>query len=251
MMSDQESPAARMARAAEATGRFNAIRVRHGPQNALVGGLDGFRMQALAIRAARAETGRRIAMPVVRTIAELGVGKTIGAERLEERHRPTDPDDARRPVIIATLDTTGMQISVPQAILRALKKPNPNHAMKPAVAWERAHRALREHDVQLVIFDETNRAARRPSMGEVIGGDLMDMLLDGEAAVAFLGTTEANKVFNRVPALKDRMKAPVVLKALEWYDDDEKAIFVAFLKNMDQAMLDCDLVTEAGVLIST
>ncbi len=247
-MSDQEDPSVRTARSAEAAARFNAIRVGHGPQNALVAGLEGFRLQAVAIRAKRAETGVKIPMPVVRTFAELGVGKTIGAELLEAMHMPTNPADRRRPVIIATLDTTGMQISIPQAILKALGKPNWNHASKPAIAWERAYKALREHDVQLVVFDEMNRAARRPSMGEVIGGDLMDMLVAGEAAVAFLGTKEANKVFNRVPALTDRMKSPVVLKALEWYDDGEKAIFVEFVRKMEQAMLDCGLVSSKAGL---
>lgn len=247
-MSMDEDPSVANARAAAAAARFNAIRADHGPQNALVSGLDAIRLQAVSLRAQRAATGLRLPMPAVRIIAELGVGKTIGAEQLERMHASSDPEDIRRPVIIATLDTTGQQISVPQAILVALGKRNANHASKPAIAWERAHRALREHDVQLVIFDEMNRAARRPTMGEVIGGDLMDMLVVGETAVAFLGTTEANKVFNRVPALKDRMKSPVVMKPLEWYDDEEKAIFVAFLDNLDRAMLDHGIVTATAGL---
>lgn len=247
-MSNQEAPSFANARAAAATAKFIAIRIEHDPQEALISGLDGLRLQAVALRAERAATGEELPMPVACTIAELGVGKTIGAQRLERMHRPTDPDDIRRPVIIATLDTTGQPVSVPQSILIALKKKNPTHASKPSTAWERAHKALREHDVELVIFDETNRAARRPTMGGVIGGDLMDMVNVGEAAVAFLGTTEAKKVFNRVPALKDRMKSPVVMKPLEWYDDEERSIFVEFLENMDQAMLDRGLVTELAGL---
>jgi hypothetical protein len=247
-VSIQEDPSVANARAAAATAKFNSIRIDHGPQNALISGLDGFRLQAIALREQRAATGEPLPMPVACTIAELGVGKTIGAQRLERMHRPTDPHDIRRPVIIATLDTTGQQISIPQAILIALKKRNATHASKPSIAWERAFKALREHDVQLVIFDEMNRAARRPTMGAVIGGDLMDMLQIGNAAVAFLGTTEAKMVFNRVPALKDRMKSPVVMKPLEWYDAEERAIFVEFLENMDEAMLDCGIVTAAAEL---
>lgn len=242
-MSDEEAPSQRTERAADATAIFNSIRVDFGPQNALVSGLDAARLQAIAIRKQRAVSGVKIPMPVLRTIAVMGVGKTIGAEMLEARHSPKDPDDMLRPVLIATLDTTGLQISIPQAILYALGKKNWNHATKPAIAWERAFKALREHDVQIVIFDEMNRAARRPSMGEVIGGDLMDMLLIGEAAIAFLGTSDANKVFNRVPALKDRMKSPVVMKALEWHEDDEKEVFIEFLQKLDEAMLDRKLVT--------
>lgn len=247
-MSSEDAPSVRNARAAAAAARFSAIRIPHGPQNALVAGLDGLRLEVLETRKQRAETGLKLPMPVCSTIAELGVGKTIGAERLEKRHMPIDPDDLRRPVIIATLDTTGQQISIPQAILVALKKRNATHASKPALAWERARKALLEHDVQLIVFDEMNRAARRPTMGEVIGGDLMDLLRDGEAGIAFLGTTEAKKVLNRVPALKDRMKSPVVMKPLEWYDHDERADFVGFLDELDEAMLDRGLVTaKAGL----
>lgn len=247
-MSNDEAPSMRADRAATATGIFNAIRAPHGPQNALVGGLDSIRMAALAIRAQRADTGMRIPMPVVRTIAEIGVGKTVGAETVVQRCNPTDTQDPHKPVIIATLDTTGMQISIPQAILSALKRPNWNHGSKPSIAWGRAFKAMREHDVQLVIFDEMNRAARRPSMGPVIGGDIMDMLVQGEAAVAFLGTLEANKVFDRVPALKDRMKSPVVMKPLDWYEDDEKEAFCDFLKDMDAAMKARGIVIECSGL---
>lgn len=242
-MSDEESPSQRTERAATATAVFNSIRVPFGPQNALVSGLDAARRQAVAIRKQRAVSGIKIPMPVLRTIAEMGVGKTIGAEMLEAMFKPTNPEDTHRPVLIATLDTTGLQIAIPQAILYALGKRNWSYSTKPAIAWERAFKALREHDVQLVIFDEMNRASRRPSMGEVIGGDLMDMLLIGEAAIAFLGTTDANKVFNRVPALKDRMKSPVVMKALEWHENDERKVFIEFLKKLDQAMLDRQIVT--------
>jgi hypothetical protein len=236
-MSDEDLPSFRGERAAMAVAIFNSIRVEFRPQNALVAGLDAARMQALAIRRQRAATGQNIPMPVLRTIAEMGVGKTIGAETLVTMHKPTDSVDTRRPVLIATIDTTGLQISVPQAILRALGKPNWSYASKPAIAWERAFKAMREHDVQIVIFDEMNRASRRPSMGEVIGGDLLDMLVIGQAAVAFLGTPDANKVFNRVPALKDRMRSPVILKALAWYDnDDEKNAFIDFLQKLGEAM---------------
>jgi hypothetical protein len=244
-MTDDEPPSIRGARAARAIAIFKSIRVPHGPQNALVEALDLARMQALEIRKQRSATRHIIPMPVLRTIAELGVGKTIGAQVLEAMHRRTD---TRRPVIIATLDTTGLQISIPQAILRALGEKNWNYASKPSVAWDRAYKALDKHDVQLVIFDEMNRASRRPSMGEVIGGDLMDMLSIGAAAVAFLGTNDANKVFNRVPALKDRMESPVGMKALDWHEPDEKAAFIDFLGEIDEAMLAHGIVTSKAGL---
>lgn len=244
-MSERESPSAAAERASDATTLFNTIRVDFGPQNALVGGLDTVRMIALKLRTKRQESGLRLPMPVVATIAELGVGKTIGAETLAAMRNPSDPDDRRRPVLLAELDGTGQQISVPQAILRALKKPNWSHAKKASLAWERAFKALREHEVEIVIFDEMNRAARRPTMAEVIGADIMDMLVHGEVAVAFLGTEDARKVFNRVPALKDRLKSPVVMKALDWCDDSkkgERSIFLEFLGEMDTAMFELGLI---------
>lgn len=245
-MSEREPPSVAAERASDATTLFNTIRVGFGPQNALTEGLDTARMTALKLRAKRHVSGLRLPMPVVATIAELGVGKTIGAETLAAMRNPSDPNDRRRPVLLAELDGTGLQISVPQAILKALKKPNWSHAKKASLAWERAFKALREHEVEIVIFDEINRAARRPTMAEVIGADIMDMLVHGEVAVAFLGNEEARKVFNRVPALKDRLKSPVVMKALDWCDKTEggeRSIFLEFLDEMDEAMVKLDLIS--------
>ena len=66
-----------------------------------------------------------------------------------------------------------------------------------------------------------------------VEGAMNAVLVKGDAAVAFLGTEEANKVFDRCPALKDRLKSPVVMKALDWLVDDEKATFIDFLEKMD------------------
>lgn len=102
--------------------------------------------------------------------------------------------------------------------------------------------------MEIVIFDEINRAARRPSIGPIIGGDLMQFLVDGDVAVAFLGTADADKLFSRAPALRDRLKSPVVMKALDWEvqaEDGtypERELFLEFLDNMDRAMAQCGLI---------
>lgn len=231
-----ELPSERSARVADVAGEFSTIRVSYGPQNLLVTCLDEARLGALSIRAKRQATGKRIPMPVLRTIAEMGVGKTWAGEKLVERCTPTDLEDRRRPVLLVTLDTDGKQTSLPKGILKELGKRGWNHGNDPAGLWQRAIEAMREFDVQIVIFDEMNRAARRPTIGPVIGGDLADLLVKGDAAVAFLGTEEANKVFDRCPALKDRLKSPVVMKALDWLVDDEKATFIDFLEKMDSEL---------------
>lgn len=241
-----EDPSIAADRASDATTLFSTIRVEYGPQNALVAGLDTVRMKAVKLRAARAAKRLPLPMPVVATIAELGVGKTIGAETLQAMRNPKDPSDKRRPVLLATIDGSGLQISVPQAILQALEKPNWSHATKPAKAWERAFKALRDHEVEIVVFDEINRAARRPTMAGAIGTDIMDMLTTADVAVAFLGTKEADTMFNRVPALKDRLKAPVVMKALDWCDESkggEREVFLEFLDAIDDEMKSLDLIS--------
>jgi hypothetical protein len=248
---DGEDPSVAADRASDATTLFSTIRADYGPQNALVTGLDTVRMKAVKLRAERIARRLRLPMPVVATIAELGVGKTIGAETLAAIRNPTDLADKRRPVLLATLDGSGLQISVPQAILKALGKPNWSHATKPAQAWERAFKALRDHEVEIVVFDEINRAARRPTMAGAIGTDIMDMLTTADVAVAFLGTKEADTMFNRVPALKDRLKAPVVMKALDWCDDaagGEREVFTDFLDAMDREMEKLGLISvQAGL----
>lgn len=245
-----ERPSERSARVGDVAGKFSAIRVSFPPQNLLVAALDEARLTALAIRQQREATGKRIPMPVLRTIAEVGVGKTWAAEKLVELCEPTDPEDRRRPVIQITLDTTGKQVSLPRGILRKLGKRGWSHGNDPEVLWDRAIDAMREFQVELVIFDETNRLARRPTIGPVIGGDIMDLLVRGDAAVAFLGSQEANKVFDRCPALKDRMKAPVRMKALDWLVVDEKKYFINFLGKMDTAFKETGLTDTVSRLAS-
>lgn len=238
----------RSERVGDAAGDFATIRVSYGPQNMLVGAMNEARLSALSIRARRASTGMRIPMPVMRTIAEIGVGKTWAAEKLIARCTPTDPDDHRCPVLHVELDTSGKQASLPKGILRKLKVRGWNHGNDPEILWARAIDAMRKAGVEILIFDEMDRAARRPSIGPVIGGDIMDLLVNGDVAVAFLGTKDANKVFDRCPPLKDRMKAPAVMKALDWMIDDEKKTFTDFLGKMDQALVSIKLIDEPADL---
>lgn len=238
-----ELPSQRAARVGDVAGEFAAIRVSYAPQNRLVGCLHEGLHTAISIRERRAATGQRIPMNVMRTIAEMGVGKTWAAEKLVEICRPADPDDPSRPVLLVTLDTSGKQISLPRGILQELKVRGWNLGNDPEVLWARAIDAMGDHGVQLLIFDEINRAARRPTIGPVIGGDLMDLLIEGDVGVAFLGTEEALSIFNRCPPLKDRMKTPAVMKALDWLIDADKETFKDFLGRMDQAFLDRGLTT--------
>ena len=230
-------PSERSKHAGESMADFSTIRVSYAPQNELVAALDEIRLAAVSIREKRATTGRRIPMPALRAIAEMGVGKTWGAEKLESiiASRPGFVPGTR-PVLIATLDTSGSPASIPMSILKALREKRYDVG-KPQVLWSRAHQALRRYDVQLCVFDEMNRAARRSSLSPAIGGDLMDFLLEGEAGVAFLGTSEANQLFNRVPALRDRLKSPVILKTLDFLIPAEKEFFIDFLRQMDAALV--------------
>ncbi len=252
--STPELPSMRSARVAESMAAFSTIVVSYEPQNELEAAFDEVRLTALKTRMNRVATGRPLLMPVMRTIAEMGVGKTWGAEKLAKRLNSSEPGALRR-VLVATLDTSGTQGSVPAAILVALGKHAPEHG-KPTVLWRRANVALKEKGVEIVIFDEVNRAARRPTIGPVIGGDLMTFLTEGNVAVAFLGTVEADKLFDRAPALRDRLKAPVVMKALDWdYIDPEgvypdRKIFLEFLTKMDAAMLAKGLIDQSANLAS-
>lgn len=238
-----ERPSERSARVGDVAGEFASIRVSYPPQNQLVAALDEARHTAVAIRERRAATGQRIPMNVMRTIAQIGVGKTWGAEKLRDLCNPTDPDDDSRPVLLVTLDTSGAQVSLPRGILKELGKRGWNHGNDAALLWTRAIAAMREHGVELLIVDEINRVARRPTIGPVIGGDIMDLLVNGDVGVAFMGTEEALKVFNRCQPLKDRMKAPVVMKALDWLIPEERRTFEDFLAKIDMAIVDRGLAT--------
>lgn len=229
-----ERPSDRSRRVAEARASFRDIRLPYPRQDELVAALDELRLTGLLTKG-KPQGG-------VRLIAETGSGKTIGAERFKTYVEAAEEHDSRsKLIVIATIDGSGTTRSIPASILKAMEVPRPEQGTEP-VLWMRAIDALRRSETQLLIIDEFNRAARRPTMSSAIATALRDLMDQGVAPLAFLATEEARDVFRRSPDLAGRLDAPVTMNPLDWLVEEDRDLFTDFLAGLD------DEIVERGVL---
>lgn len=225
-----ERPSDRSRRVAQARSKFREICLPYPRQDELVAALDELRLTGQLTKG-RPQGG-------VRLIAETGSGKTIGAERFKsyaenaEEHAPRS-----KPVVIATIDGSGTTRSIPASILKAMEIPRPEQGTEP-ILWMRAIDALHRSETQLLIIDEFNRAARRPTMSSAIATALRDLMDRGVAPIAFLATEEARDLFKRNPDLAGRLDAPVTMNPLDWLVEEDREIFTDFLAGLDDEMVE-------------
>lgn len=235
-----ERPSERSQRVAKARVAFDTIELPYPRQDELVAALDELRLTGLEMRG-QPHSGLRL-------IAETGSGKTRGAHRFRryvEASGAYPPDD--RPVVIATLDSSGTTRSVPSSILKALQEPRPNVGTD-RILWERAIDALTHANTELLIMDEFNRAARRPTISGAIAMDLRDLMDAGVVPIAFLGTEDAKDLFSRSPDLSGRLDAPVTMEPLDWLVEEDRDIFTDFLRDLDEAMVERDILKRSSGL---
>ncbi|WP_426266028.1 TniB family NTP-binding protein [Sphingomonas sp. LHG3443-2] len=237
-----ERPSDRSRRVAEARAKFRAIRLPYPRQDELVAALDELRLTG-QLSKGQTQGG-------VRLIADTGSGKTVGAERFKAyveaagEHTP-----GSQPVVIATVDGSGTTRSIPASILKAMGVPRPEHGAEP-VLWMRAFDALERHETQLLIIDEFNRAARRPTMSSAIATALRDVMDRGIVPMAFLATEEARDVFRRSPDLAGRLDAPVTMDPLDWLVEEDRDLFESFVSGLDDQLVELRILrTSSGFAI--
>ncbi|MGZ8284050.1 MAG: TniB family NTP-binding protein [Allosphingosinicella sp.] len=225
-----ERPSERSQRVAKARAAFETIELPYPRQDELVAALDELRLTGIEMKG-QSQSG-------VRLIAQTGSGKTRGAQRFQRyveglgNHNPGD-----RPVVIATVDGSGTTRSVPTSILKALEEPRPTVGTEP-ILWMRATDALSQANTQLLVIDEFNRAARRPTMSAAITTSLRDLMDAGVVPIAFLATEEARDIFARSPDLSGRLDAPVTMEPLDWLIEEDRDLFTAFLQGLDEGMVE-------------
>ncbi|GAO77207.1 MULTISPECIES: TniB family NTP-binding protein [Sphingopyxis] len=210
-----------------------SIRVEYGPQVELEDAFDEILDGARLLRKAK------LPQPAVHLLAESFSGKSVGAiSYVQKRAKCGSEHDGITPVAYCRIDTDGTIGSVAADILKALGEKRPD-ALAPDKRWDRARHAIRSHGVSLLIFDEFQRAGRRPTISPSIAGKILDIMDSGDCGVAFLGKRDAINVFKSCPDLMNRLDAPVQIPPLRWATDREE--FVAFADAFDQALVDANI----------
>lgn len=194
-----------------------------------------------ALYAAEALREANLPQPMVQLLADSFSGKTAGIKAyVAEVFARGEHPEGTTPVAYAKIDTDGTVGSLAADILRALGERRPT-ALSPDKRWERARQAIRDHGVRLFIFDECQRAGRRPTISPVIGGKILDVMdgdgtVGGDCACVFLGKTSASNFFDACPDLKNRQDTPVLMPRLRWSTDKDD--FMKFAAAFDQALVD-------------
>ena len=230
----QETPASAASRVGKAKASFDAIRVDYPPQTAVMAALDEMRIAALG-RSEHAPCGGAM------LVAPHGCGKTESIVALR-RILEASADEGCKPLLHVETAGAGTTDSLPTSILQALGAARPDIGTEKA-RWPRAIAEMRRCGVQIVVFDEFNRAARRPRMSRPIATAIREKIMDtGVAPVAFVGSEDAGSVLAQVPELMERLDDDIDLSPLRWDTRGDRALFLSFLVDLDQAMVNAGIL---------
>ena len=174
-------------------------------------------------------------------VAPIGVGKSETL-RMVEREANADAADGLRPALRIELSVRGTTDSVPQAILAAFGAKRPDAGTEPA-QWDRAVEQMRRHHVGILLIDEFNRAARRPTMSSAIALSIQERIMDASVCpVVFAGSEKAGTVLRGAHAVHERLDDCIDLHPLLWERDADKELMREFLAELDDTMVDSGLL---------
>lgn len=174
-------------------------------------------------------------------VAPHGCGKTEAVHFLRRRLEVSANANCV-PLLYAEINVMGNTDSVPTSILQALGAARPDVGSERA-RWPRAIAEIQRCGVELIVFDEFNRAGRRASMSRQIATAIRERIMDaGIAPVAFVGSEDAGSVLSQVPELMERLDDDVDLSPLQWSAAGDRELFVTFVADLDQAMVEAGLV---------
>lgn len=220
----------------QAKAEFDRIMLPYAPQQAAVEALDEVRLSYL---------GRRPGAPCggAMLIAPIGCGKTCSIENLTAQIKASGECEAdAHPILHVEIPTEGTVESIPTAILRALRAPRPDLG-RTELRWLKAIDRMKGAQVQLIAFDEFNRANRRETMRRPIATAIRERIMDaGIAPVAIVGSEEASLVLQSCPELAQRLDDRITMEPLAWYNEADQPIIVDLLANLDEQLVSRDLV---------
>lgn len=215
---------------ARAKAAFDLIRMPYGPQEGAVDALEEV-LFSYVDREEGAPCGGAM------MIAPFGTGKTETIKSLTRRMVESGAfPTATHPVLHVIVPSAGTVESIPTGILKALGKPRPELG-GPDLRWSKALRGIADAGVQLLVFDEFNRAGRRETMSAAIAWALIETIMDpGLAPVAVVGSDDAKKVLKAAPDFAQRLDDRIPLALLKWHDDYDRLIFEKLLADLAAAM---------------
>ncbi len=235
-----ESPRQRSRRIGEAKGVYDGIRCDFPPHTDAAEDILSI-MHGAEGRAPGAPCGGGF------LVAPIGVGKSETL-RMAELSANADAVSGERPALRIEISVRGTTDSVPQAILTTLGAKRPD-AGKESAQWARATDLMRQHHVRLLLIDEFNRAARRPTISSAIALSIQERIMDASICpVVFAGSEKADTVLRGAPSVRERLDDGIDLHPLLWEREADKELMTEFLAELDELMVEKGLLVRPAGL---
>ncbi|WP_334186048.1 TniB family NTP-binding protein [Novosphingobium sp.] len=208
---------------------FNAIRIPFAPQDAVVDSLE-------ILQAAARHRQPGIGCGGAMLIAPYGSGKTVAVQTFRDRVANGGEPDTTPVLLVETSEIATVE-SLPTSILAALGAPQPASGSEKS-RWARAITMMTRKKVEVVVFDEFNRASRRPTMSKPMARAIRERIMDaGVAEVVFCGSDEAKVVLRSCPDVLQRLDDHIDLEPLDPLLEDDLSILADFLEELDTTLV--------------
>lgn len=134
-----------------------------------------------------------------------------------------------------TLDTTGTPRS---AIVSCLEELGDEYATEgtEATLLKRLKVGLQREGVELLIIDELNHCSQKV-LGKDVSNTLKNMLTKGWVPIAFLGTSDADRLFKGNKELRGRCQAQLSLAPVNLDSDADMEQWEGFLAGIDEELV--------------
>lgn len=184
----------------------------------------------------------------LRVLGPTGSGKTTGIEEYNAHLvRSGRYGERRKPLLYIRLRK---KTTVNQVLRSILRKFGDRYAsrLNAEELHEQVANCIRRAGVELIVLDECQHLKNLSNDSLEVTDQFKVFLDDSISPVVFVGTYEAQPMFEANPELCGRLGEPVDLRPLRANDPSDVGLFREFLRRLDCAMVERDLVRQTSSL---
>lgn len=173
----------------------------------------------------------------VRVLAPSGSGKTKAARAYRDLANSNTSSTDHKPVIIIGLEASTTTKKLMIQILDQFGDPHSNLGNE-LILKKRVLACFYRFKTDLLIVDEVQHLNYRNGPKNDVTDTLKSFLDSGAVSIAFLGTLEALRMFERNIQLNGRLRPPRDLKPLSAQNTSDQSLFYGFVSRLDQSLVD-------------
>lgn len=184
----------------------------------------------------------------LRVLAPSGSGKTAAAEAymaLVQRRRPRT--ETFVPILKIDLERASTSKKLMMSILHKFGDPYVSHGNELTLR-RRAFAFFERFGTELLIVDEVQHLNYRNGLKNDVTDTLKGMLDSGIVPMVFLGTKDAEHMFERNLQLNGRLIAPCDLHPLDSRNEGDRRLFAAFVAKLELVIVEQEILPQPSCL---